>query len=125
MFLAVGSLTIAAARTQWGFRHGRSVASVSALASAAIMIATYLHGAHVVAGWTGAWRPAVELGVNLIFVQLVAVAVLPLKPIQMFHLEHRLRCSAFWVSFFSRVGRQLLRHLLKITPSTHCRLLPY
>ena len=82
----VGLGTIAAARTKWGFRQGRLLASASTLAVAAILIAAHFQGGKIVEGLTGDWRSAVELGVSLIFVELVAVAVLPLRPVHMFLL---------------------------------------
>ena len=82
----VGLLTIAAARTKWGFRHGRLLASISILAVAAILIVGHFLGGKTIEGGTEDWAAAVELGVGLIFVKLVAVAVLPLRPVHMFAL---------------------------------------
>ena len=82
----VGLLTIAAARTKWGFRQGRLLASISTLAVAAILVVGHFLGGAIIEGGTGDLAADVELGVGLIFVNLVAVAVLPLRPVQMFAL---------------------------------------
>lgn len=81
-----GLLTIAAASTKWGFQHGRLLASISILAVAAMLIVGHFMGEEIIDGGIGDLAAAVELGVGLIFVKVVAVTVLPLRPVQMFAL---------------------------------------
>ncbi len=97
----VGLLTIAAARTKFGFQQGRRLASISTLAVAAILVGGHFVGGKISEGGTGDLAADVELGVGLIFVKLVAVAVVPLRPVQMFVLgtSFTLLCFSGFVLF--------------------------
>ena len=97
-FFLVGGSTIAMARTAWVGRYPRLIASLSGLCSAAILILfPLLTSPDAIHGQT-----AVETGISLVFVQLVGVAVIPLRPIQMFAFGISVMAlylsSAAWIS---------------------------
>ena len=79
-FFFVGGSTTASVRTAWAGKYPRLLSSLSGLATAAILIILpLLFSPGAIHGQT-----AVEAGISLVFVQLVGVAVIPLRPIQMF-----------------------------------------
>ena len=97
-FFFVGGSTIALAGTAWAGRYPRLIAGLSGLCTAAILILLpLLTSPDAIHG-----QAAVETGISLMFVQLVVVAVIPLRPIQMFAFGLSVMTlylsSAAWIS---------------------------
>ena len=116
-FFALGLITIATAKTACAAKFPRLTASLSGLGAVAILVFfPLLSSPDAIFG-----QAAVETGLGLLFVQLVGLAVVPLRPMQMFAFGTSmwvlyLACAA-WVSDWATAALAFEEnHALHILP---------